>query len=39
MKMYIGCIEHCPLCRKQCDVDHNDLEGVNEEKHKCQNGH
>lgn len=36
MKMYIGCVEHCPLCRKQCDIDHNkDHEDVNDEKHKC----
>ena len=35
MKMYIGCIMHCPLCRKQCDVDHKDDKSINDEVHQC----
>ncbi len=35
MKSYLGCIEYCPLCRKQCDEDHKDNENLNDEKHGC----
>jgi hypothetical protein len=38
-KDFIGCIEHCPLCRKKCDVVHKEHEGVNDEKHGCNGGH
>ncbi len=37
--MYLGCTLHCPLCRKKCDIEHKDYEGINDEKHGCQSGH
>lgn len=35
----MGCKEHCPMCRKQCDVDHKDHEEIKDQKHECRNGH
>ena len=35
----MGCEEHCPLCRKKCDVDHPEHEKVKDEIHGCNKGH
>eukprot|EP00347_Sterkiella_histriomuscorum_P023277 403335263 len=36
---FIGCQEHCPLCRRQCDVDHNEAEVIDDRTHSCNDGH
>ena len=35
----IGCTEHCPLCKKQCDFIHGEHEHENDKIHGCKNGH
>ena len=34
----MGCYEHCPLCRRQCDEVHND-NASSSQKHQCSQGH
>jgi len=34
-----GCLKVCPLCRRQCDVDHPSHEELNKRVHKCGMGH
>eukprot|EP00347_Sterkiella_histriomuscorum_P019938 403339726 len=36
---FIGCQEYCPLCRRQCDVYHNEAEVIDDRKHSCNDGH
>ena len=33
----LGCDKVCPLCRRQCDQDHN--EAIKERYHRCNEGH
>ena len=36
---FMGCEEYCPLCRRQCDKEHDDNENVAEREHSCTKGH
>eukprot|EP00347_Sterkiella_histriomuscorum_P002701 403367141 len=36
--LFIGCTEHCPLCRQQCDLDHQN-DPVSQRTHDCSKGH
>eukprot|EP00347_Sterkiella_histriomuscorum_P007052 403350432 len=36
--LFIGCTEHCPLCRQQCEKDHSN-DPVNQRTHDCSKGH
>jgi len=36
---FMGCSEHCPLCRRQCDKQHKENQNVESIKHGCDSGH
>ncbi len=36
---FMGCEEYCPLCRRQCDKEHDVNENVAKREHSCTKGH
>jgi len=36
---FMGCPLYCPLCRRQCDKQHNVDQSIEQTRHECESGH